>query len=108
MGTIVECGVFIIVACWALLLVQSHRLVQMFVSSYPEIAKDKIPYAFERFADPGKILFFFKKENLQLLKENKDIWRLRQQTKILIILSAVLPVLGIVFLTLAIYLTQAG
>jgi hypothetical protein len=63
----------------------------MFRERYPEITKKKIPTAFDNFADPDKFFFFLRKENISLLRNDKEIWRLRQQTKILFYLSFVLP-----------------
>jgi len=94
----------IIIIPWVLLIIQSHKLLFLFVKKYPDIAKNKIPYAFERFADPGKIIFFFKKENLQILKADKEVWRLRQQTKILMFLSVLSPVSVAAILVIASFL----
>ena len=71
----------------------------IFRKKYPEIAKNKISNAFEPYADPDKLFFFFKKENLPLLKKDKQVWRLRLQTKVLLFLSIGLPLL-IVFVSI--------
>jgi len=83
----------IIIGCWVLTLMQSHRMFYTFRKKYPEIAKKKIPNAFTRYADPEKILFFFRKENLPLFQADKKIWRLRQHTKVLFALSVGVPLL---------------
>ena len=95
----------IIISCWVLTLIQSHRMFYAFRKKYPEIAKKKIPNAFTRYADPEKILFFFKRENLPLLQKDKKIWRLRQQTKILFTLSIGVPLL-IAFLSIFVFVSQ--
>lgn len=83
----------VIISCWVLTFIQSTRMFYIFRKKYPEIAKNKISNAFEPYADPDKLFFFFKKENLHLLKKDKQIWRLRQQTKILFALSIGVPLL---------------
>jgi len=105
MENILDSIFIVIIICWLLLLIQSHRMFYTFKKKYPEIAKRKIPNAFTRYADPGKILFFFKKENLSLLQNDKKIWRLRQQTKILFFLSIGVPLL-IVFLSIFVFIRQ--
>ena len=105
METIIDSIFIIIITCWILALIQSHRMFYTFKRKYPEIAKRKIPNAFTRYADPEKILFFFKRENLSLLQNDKEIWRLRQQTKILFTLSIGVPLL-IAFLSIFVFVSQ--
>ena len=78
---------YIMIACWLLLFIQSHRMFYIFRKKYPQIAKEEISNAFRPYADPEKILFFFKAKNIPLLKNDKKIWRLRRQTKVLFYLS---------------------
>jgi hypothetical protein len=77
-------------ACWLLAAIQNSRMFQMFRKKYPEIAKKKILGAFDNFVDPEKFWFFYRKENVQLLRQDNDIWKLRQQIKTLLILSLIL------------------
>jgi hypothetical protein len=95
----------IIISCWVLTFIQGTRMFYIFRKKYPEIAKNKISNAFEPYADPDKLFFLFKKENLPLLKKDKQVWRLRQQTKILFTLSIGAPLL-IAFLSIFIFLSQ--
>lgn len=95
----------IIISCWVLTFIQSTRMFYTFRKKYPEIAKNKISNAFEPYADPDKLFFFFKKENLPLLKKDKQVWRLRQHTKILLALSFGVPLL-IAFLSVFIFVVQ--
>jgi len=95
----------VMIVFWLLLFVQSHRMFYLFKKKYPEVVKRKIPNAFDSYADPEKILFFFRKENLSLLKNDKEIWHLRRQTKVLFLLSIGAPVL-IFLLLILIFLTQ--
>ncbi len=80
-------------------------MFHIFRKKYPEIAKNKISNAFEPHADPGKLFFFYKKRNLSILQKDKEIWRLRQQTKILLILSIGIPFLT-VFLFVFVFMNQ--
>lgn len=82
---------YIMIACWLLLFIQSHRMFYIFRKKYPQIAKEEISNAFRPYTDPEKILFFFKAKNIPLLKNDKEIWSLRRQTKVLFFLSIGLP-----------------
>ena len=84
---------FILIAFWLLFFIQSHRMFYLFRKKYPQIAKKEISNAFKPYADPAKILFFFKAKNIPLLKNDKEVWRLRQQTKVLFFLSIGLPLI---------------
>ena len=105
MENIIDSIFIVIIICWLLLLIQSHRMFYTFRKKYPEIAKNKISNAFEPYADPDKLFFFLKKENLPLLKKDKQVWRLRQQTKILFTLSIGVPLL-IAFLSIFVFMRQ--
>ncbi len=85
-------GLFLVImVCWILTLIQSHRLFYSFREKYPEVAESKISNAFGAYADPEKILFFFRKENKSLLKQDKVIWQMRNQVKLLLIISVGIP-----------------
>ena len=71
----------IIIACWLLLFIVSHLMVYRFKEKYHQIAKKDISGAFEPYADPTIIFYFFREKNIPLLKNDKEIWRLRQLKK---------------------------
>ena len=75
--------------------IQSHRMFYRFREKYPDIVRSKIPGSFESYRDPEKFIFFFRKNNKQFLENDFEIWRLRQQTKYLLIIG-----LGLVLATL--------
>jgi len=105
METIIDLIVIVIIMCWLLTAIQGYRLVRLFKNKYPEIAKKKIPSAFTPYyKDNFEInLFFFSKENIPLLQKDQIIWKLRQQTKILFILSIGTPLL-IAFLSILVFM----
>jgi len=96
---IIDSIFIVIIICWLLLLIQSHRMFYTFRKKYPEIVKKNISNAFSPYVDPEKILFFFKRKNISLLQNDKEIWRLRQQTKLLFFLSIGIPII-IAFLSI--------
>lgn len=102
MENILDAFFMIIIVCWILTGIQGYRMVYAFKKKYPDIAKKKIPSAFTpSYKDNIEInLFFFRKTNIHLFKDDKQIWKLRQQTKILFFLSIVIP---IIFALLSIY-----
>ena len=61
-----------------------------FRKKHPGIAKAKIPYAFENYQTPEKLFYFFQKDNIQFLKNDIEIWKLRQQTKYLFFINVLL------------------
>lgn len=87
MEYIVNSIFFLIVLCWMIVFIQSHRMFYQFRNKYTEIAKKEISHAFEPYAHPDKIIFFFKKKNQDILKKDKKIWALRKQTQGFLILS---------------------
>ncbi len=91
MGNFINAIGFVMIAIWFLLFIQSHRMFYLFRKKYPQIAKKRISNAFKPYLDPAKIIFFFKKESIPLLKDDKEIWNLRRQTKILFFLSLGIP-----------------
>jgi len=77
----------IIIVCWILILIQSHRMFYIFRTKYPEIARKEIPDAFKIYANPGKFIFFFRKKNITLLRNDHTIWQIRKQILLLFFLS---------------------
>lgn len=83
----------------ALLFIQSHRLFYLLREKFQEIAKEKIPCAFQSFATPEKLFFFFKKTYFPLLKTDAKIWKMREHVKILTFVYFVIP-LGVIVVAL--------
>ncbi len=80
---------FFVLICWIVAFIQSHRMFYLFREKYPEIAKKEISFAFEPFAHPDKIIFFFKKKNETIIKNDIELWKLKNQTQISLILSLI-------------------
>jgi hypothetical protein len=72
---------------WCLTSIQAHRLFYRFRTRHPDIARQEIPFAFEFTAHPEKLFYFFKSKSKDILKADPPIWALRQQVKVLLILS---------------------
>ncbi|MCK5311210.1 MAG: hypothetical protein KAJ62_03830 [Desulfobacteraceae bacterium] len=70
----------------------------LFRNKYPEIAKKEISRAFEPYAHPDKIIFFFKKKNQEVIKKDKKVWALKKQTQGFLILS-----FGLIFCILIVF-----
>jgi hypothetical protein len=81
-------------AIWCLTSIQAHRLFYRFRTRHPEIARQEIPFAFEFMGHPEKLLYFFKSKSKGILMADPPIWALRQQVKVLLILSVAIPVGG--------------
>jgi hypothetical protein len=79
---------------WILTGVQSTKLFNLFKAKYPIEAQKRIPDAFSRSRHPEKSIFFFRKESLPLLKSGLELWRPRQRLKLLLLLSAFVPIVG--------------
>jgi hypothetical protein len=94
------CIFLLVCTVWLACVVQSHRLFYRFREKYPEVAKAEIPHAFEMNAHPEKFFYFFRRKSVELLRNDTTLWPLRQQVKILTILSGVIPLIG--FLSLVI------
>ncbi len=77
------------------------RLHNAFCGRFPLIAEEEIPHAFDpRFKTPEKLIFYFRRRAVELLRHEPKPWRKRQRFVLLCILSLAIPVLG--FLGLAI------
>ena len=86
---------------WLACFIQSHRLFYKFRAKYPEIAQRDIPYAFQTRENPEKLFYFFRRKSTEMLRDDPELWGLRQQVKYLIILSVIVPPVGIAFLVRA-------
>lgn len=89
---------------WITFFIQSHRLLYEFVRKHPEQASKDLPTP--GLAHPGKLFYFFESSSKKFLEQDPEIWQLRQQVKILGLLSLTLPP-GI-FLTLLLYAVHMG
>jgi hypothetical protein len=85
---------------WLCLFIQSHRLFYRFRAKYPELAKKDIPYAFEYVQHPEKFLYFFRAKSEAVLRQDHALWKLRNQVRVLLILSGVIPVGGVIAVVL--------
>jgi hypothetical protein len=99
-------ALFIFTGCsWIAFAFRTGKLYADFLNRYPREAEELIPSAFDpRTKHPEKIIFFFRRESLPLLKSDPHLWRLRQQVKFLLWLSILTPALAMVvcaFLALA-------
>jgi len=90
-----------VVLVWFATVIQGAKLLKAFVTKYPQESQREIPYASSRMRHPEKVFFFFRRKSLPLLKGDPMLWKLRQQLKLLLLLSAVLPVLLFAFLVLS-------
>jgi hypothetical protein len=92
---------------WLACFIQSHRLFYKFRAKHPDIAQRDIPRAFETCEDPGKLFYFLRRKSLEVLRSDPELWGLRQQVKVLTILSVIVPPVGFAFLVRAAILVLA-
>ena len=88
----------VVLGVWFACFIQSHRLFYKFRAKYPEIAQRDIPRAFETYEHPEKLLYFLRHKSREVLRNDPELWGLRQQVKFLTILSVLVPPVGFVFL----------
>ena len=93
MEIVLEIIVTIILICWVLCFIQSTRMLYLFRRKYPEIARKEIAHAFDFYAHPEKLFYFFREKNNQFLKDDIEVWNIREQVKLLAIISIALPLL---------------
>jgi len=91
----------LIFGVWLACFVQSHRLFYKFRAKHPEIAKRDIPHAFETCEHPEKLFYFLRRKSREVLRRDRELWGLRQQVKVLAILSVIMPPVGFAFLVRA-------
>ena len=89
---------------WLACFIQSHRLFYKFREKYPDVAQRDIPHAFETRENPGKLFYFLSRKSLDLLRSDPELWGLRQQVKLLTILSIIVPPVGLAVLVHAVML----
>ncbi len=86
---------------------RGHKLLWRFVDKHPEWAARSIPHASSGFQHPEKLFFFFRESNVEALRQDEEIWRLRQQVKWLLAAAVGLPPLAIgILLVVALVLTK--
>jgi len=88
----------LVLGVWFACFIQSHRLFYKFRAKYPEIAQRDIPRAFETCEHPEKLLYFLRRDSRELLRNDPELWSLRQQVKFLAILSIIIPPVAIAYL----------
>jgi len=81
----------LIASFWVAAALQGHRLYRSFLAKHPVEARKLIPFAGTSIQHPEKILFFFRKGTLPLLRADQPLWTMRQSLKVLLIISVVLP-----------------
>ncbi|MEY2529849.1 MAG: hypothetical protein QOJ05_1939 [Verrucomicrobiota bacterium] len=88
----------VVVAVWLALFIQSHRLFYKFRATFPDVARRDIPHAFDFSRHPEKIRYFFRRTSIPILQSDGELWRLRQQVKLLGILALIVPPAGMLLL----------
>src|SRR5678810_770998 len=79
---------------WFLLGWQHLRLICTFRDRYPQIAQREIPYLFDSWAHPEKVIFFLRRRAVEILRTDSDLWRKRQRFIMLFWLSILVPLGG--------------
>jgi len=82
---------------WVATALQNGRLYRTFCQKYPLEAQRRIPSAFSTDRHPEQLLFFFRKTSLPMLRAESDLWRMRQRLKLLLVLSAFVPLVSMGF-----------
>ena len=94
MGILFNLFPLLLLTTWGMCVIQSYRMVYLFKTRYPEVARKEITNTFfQPFADSAQFFYFFNKKNVPFLKKDPELWKLRQQVKVLSILSVGLPIL---------------
>jgi hypothetical protein len=88
---------------WLMWSITAHKLLRLFVAKYPDVARERIPYAFDSFRHPEKGFFFLRKQSDPILQQDPVIWRLTCIVRKLMLLSIVVPVGGFSILALVAY-----
>jgi hypothetical protein len=88
----------LIAVVWVAAALQNRRLYHAFCQKHPLEAQRLIPAAFFTDQHPEQLFFFFRKTSLPILRADLDLWRLRQRLKVLLVLSACIPLACMGFL----------
>jgi hypothetical protein len=70
---------------------RAQQLLRRFAEKYPDEANRSIPNVSNRFRHPEELFYFFRPNSVELLRADKELWRLRQHTKWLLILTLGIP-----------------
>jgi len=86
---------------WSALFIRSNELLFAFRTRYPEEAKQKIQYVFEKARHPSKFLYFMSSASAAFLEEKQDIDLLSRRRLVvrLSIAALIFPFLGPAILT---------
>jgi hypothetical protein len=85
---------FLVGITWVSTAIQGVKLYESFITKFPKEAQERIPYAFSRIRHPEKTIFFFRGDSITLLRGDPEVWKLRQRFKMLLSLSALVPLIG--------------
>lgn len=86
----------VVIMFWSIMMLQSYRMIYIFGKKNPENGENKIPNIFSEYMNPEKFFFFFRKENIVFLKKDNEVWRLRQQARLWLIISLMVSLLFLV------------
>lgn len=102
MNSLIPFILFIFTCCsFVAAAIQNAKLYRVFIAKHRVEAEKLIPFAFSPIRHPEKLLFFFRKSSLPLLRQDAEVWKQRQRLKLLLIISLILPICG--FMSLLIY-----
>jgi len=98
-----------ILGTWLAWAVQQGRLLSAFKREFPDVARERIPCAFEYMRHPEKVLFFHRKSSVEVLRRDPAIWKLRQQVRWLTLMAVLVPLGGGLFgFAYAVYAVYVG
>src|SRR6266540_5476003 len=89
-----------IAGTWFLTAWQNHKLYRAFLAKYPKEAEKFVPFASSKTRHPEKVIFFFRRTSLPILKADSTLWKQRQRLKLLLIFSVLPPFACLVLLAL--------
>jgi hypothetical protein len=99
-----EIYMFIICGVWIYMVFLLNRLTRLFISKYPDIAKEQIPHLLERYRQqhPEHVLFFLRPSKRVYFQNDPKLLKLRKQLIVAVWLSALGPLL--ILLSIFIYM----
>lgn len=83
--------------------IQLHRILFKFRKKYPEIASREIPYVFDdlhRHTEKG--LYFYREKAIPVLKQDNELWEMRQRIILLTKVAFALPI-GFILISLILF-----
>jgi hypothetical protein len=78
------------------------RLQYRFMKRYPDTAQEVMPEAFWGIRHPEQVLFFYRQRSANILRDDKDLLRLRRQLHVLTWLVLTIPLLSLLTTVLVI------